>query len=86
MALHIKSDGTSASVSPGNGTTWSLSELQGFVGGYIELVGLPASRSQIMVVNEEGLLCGLPMNHAASAEAMRPIVGDVLICDTKEIE
>ena len=56
--------------------------MQGFVGGYIEHVrprGLP--HPYCMIVNEEGLLDGLPRNRAASAlyGGITPIVGDVLI-------
>ena len=86
MATLIKATGEINEVRPANGKTWSLKELQGFVGGYVEIVRLPANFPQVMVVNEEGTLDGLPANPIASQEAMRPIVGDVLICYSKEID
>ena len=64
MARHIKSNDVVTEVTPQNGKSFSLQELQGFVGGYIELVRLPGK--QFMVVNEEGLLKDLPSNFGAS--------------------
>jgi len=86
MATQIKTTGEITEVVPANGSTWSLKELQDFVGGYIEIVRLPASFGQVMVVNEEGLLYGLAENPIASLEAKRRIVGDVIVCDGKEID
>lgn len=58
-------DGTSKQVTPKNGTDYSLDELQGFVDGLIEIVSSP-NGEQIMVLNEEGLLLDLEINHEAS--------------------
>ena len=65
-----------------DGIDEELRAMQGFVGGYIEHVrprGLP--HPYCMIVNEDGLLDGLPRNRAASAlyGGITPIVGDVLI-------
>lgn len=83
MATHITHDGKTIDVEPKNGTDFSLSELQGYVGGYIELIH--TTRTRVMVVNEEGLLKDLPQNKLASAIAGHPIVGDVLMCYSNEI-
>ena len=63
---------------------YMLDELQAIVGGLIEIVYLP--HSQIMVVNEEGLLKGLPYNVMASVLAGQHIVGDVLVTHTKRVK
>lgn len=84
-ATLYKHDGTSMSVRPANGKSFSLAELQGFVGGYIESIDL--NDGSVMVVNEDGKLCGLPLNTQAT-DILRSsykgatdfIVGDALIC------
>lgn len=58
-------------------TSPTLEECQEFVGGLVELVTL-MDGSQ-MLVNEEGLIQGLPHNQQASQMAMREIVGNALI-------
>ena len=50
MAEIIKTNGTRQSVQPTNGTDFTLEEMQGIVGGDIELVFL--NETEIMVVNE----------------------------------
>jgi hypothetical protein len=76
-AEHLLVTGAIVEVEPKKKKKFTLEELQGFVGGYIEFVYLPGGK--IMVVNEEGRLQGLPVNQGASAIAERLIVGDVLI-------
>lgn len=80
----IKTDGSRIVTNPKNGKDFQLDELQKIVGGYIEIVHLP--NGQIMVVNEEGLIHGLPYNADASIEAMDIIVGDVLVCDSEKVK
>lgn len=82
----IYADGRVLPASPKNGTDFSLEELQKAVGGYIEIIDL--RNGQIMVVNEEGKIKGLPVNIIATeAYNMRfqpisdVIVGDVLLCE-----
>lgn len=85
MAKWIKANGETIEVKPKNGTDYSLEELQGFVGGYIEIVRM--DDEHFMVVNEEGKVYGLPINMTASMLIMRDtIVGDVLVCKTNEIK
>lgn len=84
MAKWIKTNGETIDVQPKNGTDYSLDELQGFVGGYIEIIGIDAK--SIMVVNEEGRLNNLPVNEHASFLARMSIVGDVLVCLSKELK
>lgn len=78
----IKADGTETPVTPKNGTDFRLDELQGFVGGPIEIVYTPDRRS-IIVLHEEGKLEGKPINAKATALYDNPfdvVVGDVLVC------
>jgi hypothetical protein len=83
-AKHIKTDGTIETVPQLEGGTFTLQELQDFVGGYIELVQL--GNGTVMVVNEEGLLNKLPFNVNASRLASMNIVGDVLVCNASMID
>ena len=55
----------------------TLEEAQGIVEGYVERLTLPDGSQ--MLVNEEGLLKGMPVNRTASLIAGMNIVGPVLI-------
>jgi hypothetical protein len=78
----FKASGEIVDVRPAKGRFFSLQELQGFVGGYIQIVPTPGGR--VLVCDEEGKFKGYPVNVAAT-QKYRPgddqIVGDVLICD-----
>lgn len=56
----------------------TLKALQKAVDGYIETVTLIGGYA-VMIVNEEGLLRGMPSNLTASAVAARKIVGPALV-------
>lgn len=86
MAILVKTDGTIISVEPKNGTDFSLEELQGFVGGHIEIVRY--SDSQILICNEEGRIKNLPTNWGmmAVANSVGWIHGDVLVCPASQVE
>lgn len=76
-------------VYPTNGTDFSLKELQGIVGGYIETLTLKDGK--LMVVNEEGKLQRLAVNSRATQIANENgyadiIVGNVLVCEAGEIK
>lgn len=85
MARLIKTNGEEIEISPKNGTDFSLKELQNYVDGYIEVVNL-RSENNIMIVNEEGAINGMPVNLKASMiyskefNAIQRIYGDVVIC------
>lgn len=56
----------------------TLEALQAAVDGYIETVRLVPGRA-VMIVNEEGLLRGMPQNIRASLAAGTQIVGPALV-------
>jgi hypothetical protein len=81
-ALILRADGTRKAIQPTNGTTFSLPELQAIVGAgappgchWIEIV--PTKDGRIMVINEEGKLCGLPRNAQATALVDLPTPADL---------
>jgi len=79
QVITIKVDGTTEITEPAKKPT--LEEMQAMVGGYIEPVrGIKWNgHTGVMVVNEEGILDGLPFNAKASLVARRTIVGNVFI-------
>lgn len=84
MAKLIKTDGTTTVVEPqAKDRRFHLKELQDYVGGYIEIVHLG---TQLMIVNEEGLIRDLPTNYRASEIAGQMIAGDVVICKNGEVD
>jgi hypothetical protein len=90
MAILVKTNGEIEYVSPQNDSDFSLNELKNFVGGYIEI--LPLGK-ELMVINEEGKLLGLPYNENATARLQSQygansdyIVGNALICSAKQIK
>lgn len=98
MAKIYKTNGEVIEVSPKNGKTFELEELQAIVEHkvdgvpyhYIEIINLRDGR--LMVVNEEGKLIDAPMNNKAtdifvqSFGAVDIVVGNVLVCNGNEIE
>lgn len=91
MATIYKTSGECIKIAPENGSDFSLSELQAIVSGYIEIINLFDGR--IMVVNDEGKLNGLAINHVATQifnEAFPitfdVVVGDVLVCANDEVK
>jgi hypothetical protein len=83
QGLLLKADGTEQVVESKK-AKFSLDELQGFVGGYIELA--PTKDGRDMYLNEEGKLDGLPLNPKATAlykyAGHDVIVGDMIIVGT----
>lgn len=67
MATLIKPNGETTEVNPKGGNLYSLEELQGYVGGYIELISLP--QTKFLVINEEGKLYNLSLNRKATSLA-----------------
>lgn len=61
----------------GANRTVTLEQCQALIGGCIDCVR--AGKSRALVVHDEGLLIGLPMNPNASKLAGKIIVGDALL-------
>jgi hypothetical protein len=79
-------DGRTKEVHPANGKHWTLEELQGFVGGYIEI--LRTIDGGFMVINELGkvtvpmLDLNIPATRIYQHGRVDPIVGPALVVDT----
>ena len=91
MAKLLKTNGTQVQISPQNESKFTLEELQGYVGGYIQIVSINAS--DIMIVNEEGKIYNKPYNKIATqifynstSNRSDYIVGDAVICSRNELE
>ena len=88
-AVSVKVEGGSHSVEevhPNDGDYLSLEQCQGVVGGYIEHVRMPMYPNHAMLVNEMGRIENMELNEWASRLALRPIVGDVIVCDVCMLE
>ncbi len=57
----------------------SLEEAQGLVGGLVEMVRSPTHQDWQILVNEEGLLDGLPFNEEATKICGTGIVGPAIV-------
>ena len=93
-AYVLSADGRRTVVTPANGRHFRLRQMQGYVGGLIEVLELGGGR--LMVINEEGKLTGLPRNESATllwhvANADSPfaladcIVGPALVCASDQL-
>lgn len=56
-----------------------LGELQAIVGGYIERMPLPLMKGHCLIVNEEGLIYGLPLNPYYTKLNSQPFVGNAVL-------
>lgn len=69
------------------GEKWTLQELQGLVGGYIEpIYRTKCQPGNLMLVDEDGLSKALPVNNRATLKAGRQIVGTALIVPMELME
>jgi hypothetical protein len=83
-ALLITTETSVEFVKP-KGSGFELEEIQGFVEGYIEIYPIRIP-SHIVVVNEEGLILGMPFNTVAKLAFGIEAVGPVLICPKRIFE
>lgn len=85
-----KADGSKEEHILWNNYKLQMEEMQEIVGGYFEYVSL--SDGRLIIVNEKGLLQGLPVNIEATNILRRDhattqyIVGNAIICDSDMIE
>lgn len=91
MGKIIKENGEVYDYLPTNGKSYTLEEMQGIVGGYIEIINL--DDDLIMVINEDGKY-NCKMNYEATSvanwyEAIHPmdyISGDVLVTKSEYVK
>jgi hypothetical protein len=76
MATLYRTDGTNEEVQAVKGRI-SLEQAWEAVGGYVERVKLP-KRQGVLLVDEDGLMKGLPVNSTASKLVGYALVGPVL--------
>ena len=85
-----KADGSKEEHILWNNYKLQMEEIQEIVGGYFEYVSL--SDGRLIIVNEEGLLHGLPVNIEATNILRRDhsttqyIVGNAIVCDGDMVE
>jgi len=81
----FQTDGRTKLLTPKNGSHWTLEELQGLVGGYIEVVSTVDRR--FMVVNDEGKRLNLELNIPATRLYIHGrrdvILGPAVVVDTR---
>lgn len=89
MARLLKPDGTESVLTPADGRSFTLEELQQAVGGYIET--LQIMDGSVLVMNEGGKSMELPHNEDATNLAVwgglrldDHVVGNVLVCTPLE--
>lgn len=82
-ATFIRADGITQKVKPKDGKSFSLDELQKFVGGFIEIV--PTKKAgKVLVIDDEGKLkTGAKRNALATElyDGFSAIVGNALLVD-----
>lgn len=85
-AILTMPDGDMRVVSPENGRTFSLEELQAMVGGHIEVCPSAHIEGLIAVVDDDGVLKGCEYNASASAVIGYRLCGNAILCDTDMVE
>ena len=82
MAQVVQPDGIIFDVEPRNGQSYSLEEIQEYIGGYFQEVHLPRSEDYIgfhvMLCDEDGIQKNLQVNMYASIIAHQTIVGNIM--------
>lgn len=92
VAKLFRASGTLEEIAPVNGMAFSLKEMQGYVGGNVQIVEL--DKEYIMAFDEEGKIKGYEMNLCATIigrgnRAIYPvdyIVGDAVVCKSNMFE
>lgn len=82
MGKLITSDGIEYTVTPKEGSHFTLNEMQAFVGGLIQTIYLAEEADyDIMLINEEGKVHGLDYNAKATKllQAAGGIPGDFIV-------
>ncbi len=97
MATLLKASGATVVLTPGNGRSFTLAELQAAVGGYLEVVPTrrtdEAGATLFMVLNEDGKRLRLAVNLTATVLLRELgggfvdiVVGDVVLATVAEMD
>jgi hypothetical protein len=97
MATLLTAAGDHVTITPAHGPGFTLAELQGLVGGYIEVVATRRTEADgarvYMVVNEDGKRLQLPVNVIATVILGEAggrwddiVVGDVVLATMRELD
>lgn len=78
VATLMRVDRTVETFVPSKGGRFTLEEVQKLVGGYVARVQLP-DLGAVLLVDEDGIPKGLPLNPNASDVAGREIYGNALL-------
>ena len=81
----VEPSGLIRTVAPSDGRSYSLTELEGFVGGYVEKIPFASNGVEVWA-NEDGKMIGLASNPVASALAGVHLVGAVLFTAAGRVE
>ncbi len=90
-ATLYRTDGTTETVTPATPPFFTLEEMQGFVGGFVEAHRINDGADWLLM-NEDGYADDLPTNDTATIQfpyfstGPRGIVGDVLVCSDGMLE
>jgi hypothetical protein len=79
MSIVISPDGNVENL-----TDTKLKTLQEAVGGYIEIIDI--GNGEVLIVNEEGNMLGLPPNHVATKMLGKSIVGNVVLTNRSNLD
>lgn len=84
-----KRTGTLQPISPMNGESYTLTEMQHYVGGYVETVNV--GNGKVLIVDEEGKLKGKLPNRIATGWLQEEgihdyVAGDAMLIDRKHIK
>jgi len=93
MAALLKTNDTSTDITPHNGRSFDLQELQQLVGGYIEVVPVNVNdEPSYLVLDEDGKREPKPVNtfatmlfHLAGGAPHDYIAGDAVLCTRTEM-
>ena len=85
MSIIYTTIGTVEEVFPEDKQSFSLKEIQSFVGGYVERIS-NSNSTDIVLVNEEARIKKLPFNVNASSSLGINLFGNVFVCEDEHLK
>jgi len=86
MAVLYAVDGTSEKIILETVGILTLTEAWAIVGGWLRAAGLAHDAPGFLLVDEDGIMKGLPHNPGASALAGQPILGPAILTNKAEFD